>query len=933
MKRLFLLDAYALIYRAYYAFMKNPRVNSKGLNTSAIFGFLNTLEDLLKREHPTHLAVVFDPSGPTFRHEAFEQYKANRQETPEDIRKAVPIIKQMVEAYRIPVIQVPGFEADDVIGTLAHKAEKHGFDVFMMTPDKDYGQLVTEHVFIYKPKFGASGFDTLGVEEVKAKFDIESPEQVIDLLGLMGDQSDNIPGCPGVGEKTATKLLKEYGSIEKLLEHTDELKGALQKKIVENQEQIKFSRFLATIKTDVPVEFDEEAMVMEKSDEDALITLFTELEFRGHLKKLQGIAETLAPTRKKAKDSMQPSLFGDDESDIEADKEVIDESINNTFNTIQTTEHQYHILENEADIIAFAQKLKEAGSFCFDSETTSVNALEAELVGLSFALKPFEAYYLPISANREEALHTLSHLKLVFEDKTISKSGQNLKFDLLVLLNYGIKVEGELFDTMIAHYLLNPELRHGMDYMAETLLNYQTIHIEKLIGSKGKNQGSMRDVPLSLIAEYAAEDADITIRLKKVLEEKLEQQGLMKLFKEIEMPLVKVLTQMESYGMLIDTEVLKASSEHLTAQLQKIEEQITAFSGEPINVSSPKRIGQLLFEELKIVEKPKKTKTGQYVTDEETLESLRSKHEVIGLILEYRGIKKLLSTYIDALPKLIDKKTGRIHTSFNQTITATGRLSSSNPNLQNIPIRDEMGKEIRRAFIAPEGYKFVSADYSQVELRIMAHLSGDENMINAFLSDEDIHTATAANIYHVPINEVTSDMRRKAKTANFGIIYGISVFGLSERLNIPRGEAKDLIDGYFQSFPKVKEYMDDAIEEAREKGYVETLFQRKRYLPDINSHNANVRGFAERNAINAPIQGTAADIIKIAMERIANRIEKEGLKTEMILQVHDELNFNVPLDELEKAKTMIQEEMENAIKLRIPLKVELGVGDNWLEAH
>ncbi len=933
MKRLFLLDAYALIYRAYYAFMKNPRVNSKGLNTSAIFGFLNTLEDLLKREHPTHLAVVFDPSGPTFRHEAFEQYKANRQETPEDIRKAVPIIKQMVEAYRIPVIQVPGFEADDVIGTLAHKAEKHGFDVFMMTPDKDYGQLVTEHVFIYKPKFGASGFDTLGVEEVKAKFDIESPEQVIDLLGLMGDQSDNIPGCPGVGEKTATKLLKEYGSIEKLLEHTDELKGALQKKIVENQEQIKFSRFLATIKTDVPVEFDEEAMVMEKSDEDALITLFTELEFRGHLKKLQGIAETLAPTRKKAKDSMQPSLFGDDESDIEADKEVIDESINNTFNTIQTTEHQYHILENEADIIAFAQKLKEAGSFCFDSETTSVNALEAELVGLSFALKPFEAYYLPISANREEALHTLSHLKLVFEDKTISKSGQNLKFDLLVLLNYGIKVEGELFDTMIAHYLLNPELRHGMDYMAETLLNYQTIHIEKLIGSKGKNQGSMRDVPLSLIAEYAAEDADITIRLKKVLEEKLEQQGLMKLFKEIEMPLVKVLTQMESYGMLIDTEVLKASSEHLTAQLQKIEEQITAFSGEPINVSSPKRIGQLLFEELKIVEKPKKTKTGQYVTDEETLESLRSKHEVIGLILEYRGIKKLLSTYIDALPKLIDKKTGRIHTSFNKTITATGRLSSSNPNLQNIPIRDEMGKEIRRAFIAPEGYKFVSADYSQVELRIMAHLSGDENMINAFLSDEDIHTATAANIYHVPISEVTSDMRRKAKTANFGIIYGISVFGLSERLNIPRGEAKDLIDGYFQSFPKVKEYMDDAIEEAREKGYVETLFQRKRYLPDINSHNANVRGFAERNAINAPIQGTAADIIKIAMERIANRIEKEGLKTEMILQVHDELNFNVPLDELEKAKTMIQEEMENAIKLRIPLKVELGVGDNWLEAH
>ncbi len=937
MKRLFLLDAYALIYRAYYAFLRMPRTNSKGLNTGAIFGFVNTLEDVLKREKPTHIAVVFDPSGPTFRHEAFAAYKAQREATPEDIRKAIPVIKKIVEAYRIPVIQVAGFEADDVIGTLAQKAEKQGFEVFMMTPDKDYGQLVSEHIFIYKPKFGVSGFDTLGVPEVLEKWGLDHVDQVIDLLGLMGDASDNIPGCPGVGEKTAVKLLKEFGSIDNLLKNSDQLKGALKIKVEENREQIEFSRFLATIKTDVPVELVESHLIMEEPNKDELVELFSELEFRNYLTKLLGNEPTVKVAKTPKVDLLQGSLF-DDVDTLPASHttaEVTPENVINTmdFASVATVEHVYKIVQTDTEIEELVKVLSQVPSFCFDTETTSVEVLEAELVGLSFAAEAHKAYYVPVPENRDEANQLLAKFKPVFENEQISKIAQNAKFDLMMLENYGIVVKGQLFDTMIAHYLLNPELRHGMDYLAEILLNYRTIHIEDLLGPRGKNQLNMRQVSLEKVAEYAAEDADITWQLKTILEQQILENHLEELFYEIEMPLVRVLAQMERNGMLIDDFALTQSSQVLTSTMQKIERSIQKIAGDEVNVSSPKQIGELLFDRLKVIDKPKKTKTGQYVTDEETLQFLRGKHPIIDQILEYRGLKKLLSTYIDALPKLINNQTGKVHTSFNQTVTATGRLSSSNPNLQNIPIRDEQGKEIRKAFIAEPGCLFVSADYSQVELRIMAHLSNDTNMVNAFLSDQDIHAATAANIYHLPLEAVTSDMRRKAKTANFGIIYGISVFGLSERLAIPRSEAKELIDGYFVSFPQVKDYMDQSIEKARENGYVETLFHRKRFLADINSHNGNVRGFAERNAINAPIQGSAADIIKIAMVRIHKRLQEEKLQTKMILQVHDELNFNVPEAELEQVKKLIKTEMEQAITLRVPLKVDIGVGQNWFEAH
>ena len=937
MKRLFLLDAYALIYRAYYAFLRMPRTNSKGLNTGAIFGFVNTLEDVLKREKPTHIAVVFDPSGPTFRHEAFAAYKAQREATPEDIRKAIPVIKKIVEAYRIPVIQVAGFEADDVIGTLAQKAEKQGFEVFMMTPDKDYGQLVSEHIFIYKPKFGVSGFDTLGVPEVLEKWGLDHVDQVIDLLGLMGDASDNIPGCPGVGEKTAVKLLKEFGSIDNLLKNSDQLKGALKIKVEENREQIEFSRFLATIKTDVPVELVESHLIMEEPNKEELIELFSELEFRNYLTKLLGNEPTVKVAKTPKVDLLQGSLF-DDVDSLPASlttTEIARENIINTmdFASVATVKHVYKLVQTDAEIEELVKILSKVPSFCFDTETTSVEVLEAELVGLSFAAEAHKAYYVAVPENRDEANQLLAKFKPVFENEQISKIAQNAKFDLMMLENYGIVVKGQLFDTMIAHYLLNPELRHGMDYLAEILLNYRTIHIEDLLGPRGKNQLNMRQVSLEKVAEYAAEDADITWQLKTILEQQILENHLEELFYEIEMPLVRVLAQMERNGMLIDDFALTQSSQVLTSTMQKIERSIQKIAGDEVNVSSPKQIGELLFDRLKVIDKPKKTKTGQYVTDEETLQFLRGKHPIIDQILEYRGLKKLLSTYIDALPKLINNQTGKVHTSFNQTVTATGRLSSSNPNLQNIPIRDEQGKEIRKAFIAEPGCLFVSADYSQVELRIMAHLSNDTNMVNAFLSDQDIHAATAANIYHLPLEAVTSDMRRKAKTANFGIIYGISVFGLSERLAIPRSEAKELIDGYFVSFPQVKDYMDQSIEKARENGYVETLFHRKRFLADINSHNGNVRGFAERNAINAPIQGSAADIIKIAMVRIHKRLQEEKLQTKMILQVHDELNFNVPEAELEQVKKLIKTEMEQAITLRVPLKVDIGVGQNWFEAH
>ena len=950
MKRLFLLDAYALIYRAYYAFMRMPRINSKGMNTSAIFGFVNTLDDVLTREKPSHLAVVFDPSGLTFRHEAYEAYKANREATPEDIKLAVPIIKQIVEAHRIPVIEVPGYEADDVIGTLAGLAEKEGFEVLMMTPDKDYGQLVTERIKIYKPRFGGSGFDTLGVAEVLEKWGLESTAQVIDLLGLMGDASDNIPGCPGVGEKTAVKLLQQFGGIDNMLEHTDEIKGALRAKVEANVEQIRFSKFLATIKTDVPVEFEEARFVIEEPDVKALLGIYEELEFRSHIKKLGVRSEELRVKDNSGMGSLfDNSQFTIHNSQLDIPLSPADSSHNlgeqlggsqlSTFNSQLST---YVCVDTEEKQRKLVDRLLGVKMFAFDTETTSLDALDAELVGMSFAMQITDtdtacrvptAYYVPVSADRAEAQRTVDLFRVVFENEEIEKTGHNIKYDLMVLANYGVELKGRLFDTIIAHYLLQPELRHSMDYLAEILLKYKTIHIDELIGAKGKNQGSMRDVPLEKISIYAAEDADITLRLREVLEPQIEEMGLRELFYDVEMPLVRVLAEMERTGVLIDDFALAQSSGVMTAEMQRIERNIREISGANINLSSPKQVGELLFDVLKISDKARKTSKGQYVTDEETLEALRSKHPVVGEILEYRGVKKLLSTYIDALPKLINARTGRVHTSFNQTVTATGRLSSSNPNLQNIPIRDEQGKEIRKAFIASEGRVFMSADYSQVELRLMAHLSQDKNMLAAFNADHDIHAATAANIYKVPIEAVTSDMRRKAKTANFGIIYGISIFGLSERLGVSRAEAKELIDGYFMSFPGVKDYIDTTIENARRDGYVETLLHRRRYLPDINSRNANVRGYAERNAVNAPIQGTAADIIKIAMVKIADRLKREGLKTEMLLQVHDELNFNVPLDEVDRVKALVREEMEGAFSLSVPLRVDIGVGANWLEAH
>ena len=925
------------------------------MNTSAIFGFVNTLDDVLTREKPSHLAVVFDPSGPTFRHEAYEEYKANREATPEDIRKAVPIIKQIVEAHRIPVIEVAGYEADDVIGTLAGLAEKEGFEVLMMTPDKDYGQLVTENIKIYKPRFGGSGFDTLGVAEVLEKWGLESTAQVIDLLGLMGDTSDNIPGCPGVGEKTAVKLLQQFGGIDNMLAHTDEIKGALRAKVEANVEQIKFSKFLATIKTDVPVEFDEARFVIEEPDVKALVGIYEELEFRSHIKKLGIRNEELGVKDNSGMGSLFDNVDSSQKSTVNSQQpgEASDLPGNSQLSTFNSQLSNYVCVDTEEKQRELVEMLKGVKMFAFDTETTSLDVLDAELVGFSFAVHNVQsdgsdlsdksdgseniqlptAYYVPVSADRAEAQKTVDLFRAVFENEAIEKTGHNIKYDLMVLANYGVELKGQLFDTMIAHYLLQPELRHSMDYLAEILLKYKTIHIDELIGAKGKNQGSMRDVALDKITNYAAEDADITLRLRGVLEPQIEEMGLKELFYEVEMPLVRVLAEMERTGVIIDDFALAQSSGVMTAEMQRIERHIREISGSNLNISSPKQVGELLFDVLKISDKAKKTKSGQYVTDEETLEGLRTKHPVVGEILEYRGVKKLLSTYIDALPKLINGKTGRVHTSFNQTVTATGRLSSSNPNLQNIPIRDEQGKEIRKAFIASEGHVFMSADYSQVELRLMAHLSQDKNMMAAFNADHDIHAATAANIYKVPIEEVTSDMRRKAKTANFGIIYGISTFGLSERLGVSRAEAKELIDGYFMSFPGVKDYIDTTIENARRDGYVETLLHRRRYLPDINSRNANVRGYAERNAVNAPIQGTAADVIKIAMVKIADRLKREGLKAEMLLQVHDELNFNVPLDELERVKALVREEMEGAVKLSVPLRVDIGVGQNWLEAH
>lgn len=926
--KLFLLDAYALIYRAYYAFIKNPRINSKGFNTSAILGFVNTLEEVLKKENPTHIGVAFDPAGPTFRHEAFEQYKAQREETPEAIRLSVPIIKEIIRAYRIPILEVPGYEADDVIGTLATEAGKQGIPTYMMTPDKDYGQLVSDKVFMYRPKH-TGGFEVMGIDEVKSKFNIQSPAQVIDMLGLMGDSADNIPGCPGVGEKTAQKLVAEFESIENLLEHTDRLKGALKTKVETNKEIIAFSKFLATIKIDVPISLDMDALKREAPDESKLRQIFEELEFRTLIDRILKKEEGPAPL----------PLFADKTEAVQGDLFAFfsgngtNDAENSKLETLDSLHCKYYLIDSEDKRSDLVQKLLTSEILSLDTETTGTEPMEAELVGMSFSIAENEAFYVPVPSDRSEALKIVNEFRPVFENEKSLKVGQNIKYDMIVLQNYGVEVKGALFDTMIAHYVLQPELRHGMDYLAEIYLHYQTIPIDELIGPKGKNQKNMRDLAPEEVYRYACEDADVTLKLKKVLEKELKENDAEALFYEIEMPLVPVLVTIERNGVLLDTEALKASSAHFSAQLENIEKEIYALAGETFNIASPKQVGEVLFDKLKIVEKAKKTKTGQYVTSEEVLESLRHKHPVVEKILEHRGLKKLLGTYIDALPQLINPRTGRVHTSFNQTVTATGRLSSSNPNLQNIPIRDENGKEIRKAFIPDEGCLFFSADYSQIELRIMAHLSEDQNMIDAFRSNHDIHAATAAKIYKKEIEEVDADMRRKAKTANFGIIYGISVFGLAERMNVDRKEAKELIEGYFETYPEVKAYMDKSVKVAQEKGYVETIFHRKRFLPDINSRNAVVRGYAERNAINAPIQGSAADIIKVAMIRIHQRFLKEGIQAKMILQVHDELNFSVPLNEKEKVEKIVIEEMERAYPMQVPLKADCGWGKNWLEAH
>ena len=921
MEKLFLLDAYALIYRSYYAFIKNPRINSKGLNTSAIIGFCNTLNEVLQKEQPTHIGVAFDPHGPTFRSEAFPEYKAQREETPEDIRKAVPIIKDILKAYNIPILQVDGYEADDVIGTLAKKADSIGVQTYMLTPDKDYGQLVTENVKIYRPRHGG-GYEVMGPKEVTEKYGITTPLQVIDLLALMGDSADNFPGCPGVGEKTATKLISDFGDVKSLIERSGEIKGKLREKVEEHVKDIEMSYFLATIKTDVPVELNMDALKLVEPNEEELGKLFTELEFKS-------LADRILKKNQKPQKTVNAQL------DLFAEFPAVGSELseNSSFESLKTTKHDYKLIENEEDLRKLRDFFLTNEILSLDTETTSTSPIDAELVGLSFAVKEFEAFYVPVPANREEALRIVNFFKEVYESPKILKVGQNLKYDLEVLRNYGIELKGQMWDTMIAHYLIQPELRHNMDYMAEIYLNYQTIHIDELIGPKGKNQRSMRDLPPSQVYEYAAEDADITLRLKNKLEPELKKFECEDLFYDIEMPLMPVLAEMEMNGVCLDTESLKETSTILTNRVLEIEQRIYELAGGQFNIASPKQVGEILFDKLKIVEKAKKTKTGQYVTSEEVLQQLKHKHEIVADILEHRGLKKLLGTYVDALPSLINKRTGHIHTSFNQTITATGRLSSSDPNLQNIPIRGEDGKEIRKAFVPEPGCLFFSADYSQIELRVMAHLSQDENMIRVFKEGKDLHAATAANIYKKPIEEVSRDERTKSKRANFGIIYGITVFGLAERLDIPRDEAKMLIDGYFATFPQVHDYMERSKQVAREKGYVTTLFGRRRYLPDINSHNATVRGFAERNAINAPIQGTAADIIKVAMIRIFQRFKAEGIKSKMILQVHDELNFSVVPEEKEFVEKIVIEEMQNAITLAVPLVADSGFGANWLEAH
>ena len=920
MSKLFLIDAYALIYRSYYAFLRNPRINSKGLNTSAIMGFCNTLNEVLTKESPTHIGVAFD-HGKTFRHDAFPEYKAQREETPENIKLSVPLIKQILEAMHIPILQVDGFEADDIIGTVATRFGSDGIETFMLTPDKDYGQLIGPNVFMYRPRHGG-GYEIIGEKEVGDKYGIPTPAQVIDLLALMGDTADNFPGCPGVGEKTAAKLINQFGSIDNMLQHTDEIKGKLREKVENAVEDIKMSKFLATIRTDVPMQLDLDELKVEQPDESKLRTIFEELEFRTLINKFLNKGEVKSKT-----DNNQLDLFAENTANESSEPKFA------KYESIKTTQHEYQLIENEDELRQLCDFFITKEFVSIDTETTSTDAISAELVGLSFSAEESKAFYVPVPANYEEALKVVEIFKPLYESDKIMKIGQNIKYDYEVLTRYGVTIQGKMFDTMIAHYLIQPELHHNMDYLAETLLGYQTIHIEELLGPKGKKQKNMRDLSPTDIYEYAAEDADITLRLKNVLEPRLKELGVEELFWNIEMPLVRVLADMELNGVCLDTEALQDTSKIFNERMREYEQEIYKEAGEEFNISSPKQVGDILFGKLQIMDKPKKTKTGQYVTSEEVLQSLENKSPIVRNILNYRGMKKLLSTYIDALPKLINPRTGHIHTSFNQALTATGRLSSSDPNLQNIPVRTDDGKEIRKCFIPEEGCLFFSADYSQIELRIMAHLSEDENMMEAFREGHDIHRATAAKIWHEDINKVTDAQRKKAKQANFGIIYGITTYGLAQRMDISNAEAKDLIQDYFRTFPKVQAYMEHAKEVARAKGYAETLFHRRRYLADINSRNATVRGFAERNAINAPIQGTEADIIKVAMVRIWERFKKEGIRSKMILQVHDELNFSVYPEEREQVERIVIEEMQNAYPLNVPLIADAGWGKNWLEAH
>lgn len=928
MQKLMLLDAYALIFRAYYGLIRSPRINSKGENTSAVFGFVNTLEELLRTEQPDFLAVAFDPPGGTFRHEAFADYKAQREETPAGIKWAVPVIKDILEAYGIVACEVKGFEADDVIGTLALQGQAAGLDVLMVTPDKDYAQLVRPGITMCRPSAGKSGLEKLDVEAVCEKYGLAHPTQVIDMLALMGDAADNIPGCPGVGPKTAVKLLAEFENVEQLIENVEQLKGSLRQKVSDHVEDIRNSKFLATIVTDVPIELDLDAMKRREPNKEKLKNIFEACEFRTFIQRFLGESPNA-----KTNAVEEPDLFAPQGAENGA--ELGNLSTNYTQSsqkTLQDTEHTYVLIDNLKDATALCGNILTFSIVAFDTETTGIDAMSAEMVGMSFAVEGGRAWYVAVPENQAEAQEFVDAFRPFFENEGQIKVGQNLKYDLTILSHYGVEVKGELFDTMLAHYVVEPEQRHNMDHLAETYLHYRTIHIEELIGT-GRQQKNMRDLAPSEICDYACEDADVTLRLYPILREKMAECDVTDVFSKIEMPLLPVLARIEQNGVRLDTEALQQTGDDFRARLQTLEEEVYALAGHEFTITSPKQVGTVLFEELKISEKARKTKTGQYSTSEEVLETLRDKHPIVEKILAHRALKKLLSTYVEALPKLINPRTGRIHTSFNQAVTATGRLSSSNPNLQNIPVRGEDGREIRKAFVPDEDCTFFSADYSQIELRIMAHLSGDEHMIADFNAGHDIHAATAARIFHKSIEEVTRDERRKAKTANFGIIYGISAFGLSERLGIPRGEAKELIDSYFDTYPKVKEFMSTCIERAQERGYILTEFKRRRYLADINSRNATVRGYAERNAVNAPIQGTAADIIKVAMVAIDRRLREERLDTKMILQVHDELNFSVPHRELDTVRQLVVEEMEHAYSMRVPLLAECGSGTNWLEAH